>query len=42
MTGVPEVAGLKPLSDIKAPEMDLSDLESLAETLELIRKAGLL
>jgi iron(III) transport system substrate-binding protein len=42
LTGVPEVAGLKPLRDIKAPEMDLSELESLAETLELIRKAGLL
>jgi iron(III) transport system substrate-binding protein len=42
LTGVPEVQGLKPLSEIKAPEMDLSDLESLAETLELIRKAGLL
>ena len=42
LTGVPEVVGLKPLRDIKAPEMDLSDLESIAETLELIRKAGLL
>jgi iron(III) transport system substrate-binding protein len=42
MTGIPEVQGLKPLSDIKAPDIDLSDLESLAETLELIRKAGLL
>ena len=42
MTGIPEVQGLKPLVDIQAPEIDLSDLESLAETLELIRKAGLL
>jgi iron(III) transport system substrate-binding protein len=42
MTGNPEVAGLKPLKDIKAPAIDLSDLDSLAETLELIRKAGLL
>jgi iron(III) transport system substrate-binding protein len=42
MTGIPEVAGLKPLSEIRAPQFDLSDLESLAETLELIRKAGLL
>jgi iron(III) transport system substrate-binding protein len=42
MTGVPEVAGLKPLSEIRAPKIDLSDLESLAETLELIRRAGLL
>ena len=42
MTGIPEVAGLKPLSEIQAPKFDLSDLDSLAETLELIRKAGLL
>jgi len=42
LTGVPEVQGLKPLKDIKAPAIDLSNLDSLAETLELIRKAGLL
>jgi iron(III) transport system substrate-binding protein len=42
MTGIPEVAGLKPIAEIGAPEFDLSDLDSLAETLELIRKAGLL
>jgi iron(III) transport system substrate-binding protein len=42
LTGVPEVAGLKPFGEIKAPKIDLSDLDSLAETLELIRKAGLL
>jgi iron(III) transport system substrate-binding protein len=42
LTGVPEVAGLKPLKDIKAPAIDLSDLDSLGETLELVRKAGLL
>jgi iron(III) transport system substrate-binding protein len=42
MTGIPEVQGLKPLTDIRAPIFDLSDLDSLAETLELIRKAGLL
>ena len=42
LTGVPGVAGLKPLKEIKAPTIDLSDLDSLAETLELIRKAGLL
>ena len=42
LTGVPEVAGLKPLKEIEAPAIDLSDLDSLAETLELIRKAGLL
>jgi iron(III) transport system substrate-binding protein len=42
LTGVPAVAGLKPFGEIKAPKIDLSDLDSLAETLELIRKAGLL
>jgi iron(III) transport system substrate-binding protein len=42
LTGVKDAAGLKPFSDIKAPEIDLSDLDSLSETLELIRKAGLL
>jgi hypothetical protein len=33
---------VKPFGEIKAPNIDLSDLDSLAETLELIRKAGLL
>lgn len=42
MTGILEVAGLRPLANIGAPRFDLSDLDSLAETLELIRKAGLL
>ena len=42
LIGIPEVEGLRPLSQIKAPAIDLSDLDSLAETLELIRKAGLL
>jgi iron(III) transport system substrate-binding protein len=42
LTGVPEVAGLKPFGEIKAPKIDLSDLDSLSETLELIREAGLL
>jgi iron(III) transport system substrate-binding protein len=42
LTGVPDVPGVKPFGDIKAPDIDLSDLDSLAETLELIRKAGLL
>lgn len=42
LTGVPAVAGLKPFGEIKAPKIDLSDLDSLSETLELIRKAGLL
>lgn len=42
LAGVPAVAGLKPFGEIKAPKIDLSNLDSLAETLELIRKAGLL
>jgi iron(III) transport system substrate-binding protein len=42
LTGVPDVPGVKPFGEIKAPNIDLSDLESLSETLELIRKAGLL
>jgi iron(III) transport system substrate-binding protein len=42
LTGISSAGGLKPFGDIKAPEIDLSDLDSLSETLELIRKAGLL
>jgi iron(III) transport system substrate-binding protein len=42
LTGVPDVAGVKPFGDIKAPNIDLSDLDSLAETLDLIGEAGLL
>ena len=33
---------LTPLSEIQAPAIDLSDLDTLAETLELIRAAGLI
>jgi iron(III) transport system substrate-binding protein len=42
LTGVPDVAGVKPFGDIKAPEIDLSDLDSLEETLKLIQEARLL
>ena len=42
MTGLAAEPGLKPINEIGAPAIDLSDLDSLAETLELIRKAGLL
>lgn len=42
LTGLPPVAGLIPLAEIKSPKIDLSDLDSLAITLELIQKAGLL
>lgn len=42
LTGIADAVGLKPFGEIKAPKIDLSDLDSLSETLELIRKAGLL
>jgi iron(III) transport system substrate-binding protein len=42
LTGVPGVAGVKPFGDIKAPDIDLSDLDSLEETLKLIQEARLL
>ena len=42
LTGVPEVAGVKPFGEIKAPAIDLSDLDSLEETLKLIQEARLL
>ena len=42
LTGVPDVFGVKPFGEIRAPNIDLSDLDSLAKTLELIRRAGLL
>ena len=42
LTGVPDVAGVKPFGDIKAPDIDLSDLDSLEETLKLIQEARLL
>jgi iron(III) transport system substrate-binding protein len=42
VAGVEPVAGLIPLSDIPAPDFDLNDLDSLEQTLELIRQAGLI
>ena len=42
LTGVPDVAGVKPFGEIKAPNIDLSDLDSLEETLKLIQEARLL
>jgi iron(III) transport system substrate-binding protein len=42
LTGVPDVAGVKPFGEIKAPAIDLSDLDSLEETLKLIQEARLL
>jgi iron(III) transport system substrate-binding protein len=40
--GVPAADDLTPLSQIPAPKVDLSDLDSLEQTLELIRQAGLI
>ena len=42
LIGLPQVSGLIALDEIQSPEIDLSNLSSLAITLELIRKAGLL
>jgi iron(III) transport system substrate-binding protein len=42
LTGVPDVAGVKPFGEIKAPDIDLSDLDSLEETLKLIQEARML
>ena len=39
---VPPADDLTPLADIPTPSIDLSDLETLSETLELIRQAGLI
>lgn len=40
--GVEPIEGLVPLTDIPAPDFDLNDLDTLEETLELIRQAGLI
>ena len=40
--GVSPADELTPLSEIQAPAIDLSDLDTLAQTLELIRAAGLI
>lgn len=40
--GLEGVQGYLPLSEVEAPEIDLSDLDALEQTLELIRAAGLI
>jgi iron(III) transport system substrate-binding protein len=40
--GIPAAANLPELLDIKSPAIDLSDLATLSETLELITEAGLI
>ena len=42
LIGIAPMYGIKPITEIEAPVFDLSDLATLAVTLELIRKAGLL
>jgi iron(III) transport system substrate-binding protein len=42
ITGVEAGVDLTPLEKIPAPDLDLSDLDSLEETLNLIREAGLI
>lgn len=42
VAGVDPADQLTPLSEIPAPKVDLSDLSSLEQTLELIRQAGLI
>ena len=40
--GVEPVEGLRPLSEIQTPEVDLGDLDDLQGTLELLRETGVL
>lgn len=40
--GVPAIAGLVPLAQIQSPNIDLSSLDALEQTLTMIREAGLL
>lgn len=40
--GVPLADGLTPLAEIQSPDIDLSDLDTLEQTLAMIREAGLL
>jgi iron(III) transport system substrate-binding protein len=42
VAGVPLADDLIPLTEIPSPKVDLSDLDSLERTLELIRQAGLI
>ena len=41
VAGVPQVAGLAPLSSLKGPDVDLADLADLAATLKLLQEVGL-
>lgn len=41
VAGVPAIADLPPLDSLQAPEIDLSDLDTLEQTLTMIQDAGL-
>jgi iron(III) transport system substrate-binding protein len=41
IAGVPTAAGLPPLTSLNSPQIDLSDLDSLEQTLQMIEEAGL-
>jgi iron(III) transport system substrate-binding protein len=42
VAGVPQDSDLPPLSSLRAPDVDLSDLDDLRGSLELMRQAGIL
>jgi iron(III) transport system substrate-binding protein len=39
--GIPIAEGLPPLNSLQTPDIDLSDLDTLEETLQMIEEAGL-
>jgi iron(III) transport system substrate-binding protein len=41
VAGVPTAPGLPPLGSLQAPDIDLSDLDTLDQTLQMIEQAGL-
>jgi iron(III) transport system substrate-binding protein len=41
IAGVPTAEGLPPLASLNSPQIDLSDLDSLEQTLQMIEEAGL-
>ncbi|MBD4641511.1 iron ABC transporter substrate-binding protein, partial [Xanthomonas citri pv. citri] len=40
--GVEQPAGFPELSEVKAPDVDLNDLDDLQTTIQMIQEAGLL
>jgi iron(III) transport system substrate-binding protein len=41
IAGIPLASGLPPLTSLQSPEIDLSDLDTLEQTLQMIEQAGL-